>query len=41
MMQASEIRRLAEGLLSVALAAARAQMAHFGTGMTVERKDAG
>jgi len=38
MMQASEIRRLAEGLLSVALAAARAQMAHFGTGMEVERK---
>jgi len=37
-MQASEIRRLAEGLLSVALAAARAQMAHFGTGMAVERK---
>jgi 3'(2'), 5'-bisphosphate nucleotidase len=37
-MQASEIRRLAEGLLSVALAAARAQMAHFGTGMEVERK---
>jgi 3'(2'), 5'-bisphosphate nucleotidase len=38
MMQASEIRRLAEGLLSVALAAARAQMAHFGTGVAVERK---
>jgi 3'(2'), 5'-bisphosphate nucleotidase len=38
MMQASEIRRLAEGLLSVALAAARAQMAHFGTGMEVQRK---
>jgi 3'(2'), 5'-bisphosphate nucleotidase len=37
-MQASEIRRLAEGLLSVALAAARAQMAHFGTGMAVESK---
>ena len=37
-MQASEIRRLAEGLLRVALAAARAQMAHFGTGMEVERK---
>ena len=37
-MQASEIRRLAEGLLSVALAAARAQMAHFGTGMEVEKK---
>jgi 3'(2'), 5'-bisphosphate nucleotidase len=37
-MQASEIRRLAEGLLSVALAAARAQMVHFGTGMAVERK---
>jgi 3'(2'), 5'-bisphosphate nucleotidase len=38
MMQASEIRHLAEGLLSVALAAARAQMAHFGTGMAVESK---
>jgi 3'(2'), 5'-bisphosphate nucleotidase len=37
-MQASEIRRLAEGLLSVALAAARAQMTHFGTGVAVERK---
>ena len=37
-MQASEIRRLAEGLLSVALAAARVQMAHFGTGVAVERK---
>lgn len=37
-MQASEIRRLAEGLLSVSMAAARAQMAHFGTGMAVERK---
>src|SRR5262249_52055373 len=37
-MQASEIRGLAEGLLEVALAAARALMAHFGTGMEVERK---
>jgi 3'(2'), 5'-bisphosphate nucleotidase len=37
-MQASEIRHLAEGLLSVALAAARVQMAHFGTGVEVERK---
>jgi 3'(2'), 5'-bisphosphate nucleotidase len=37
-MQASEIRRLAEGLLSVALAAARVQMAHFGTGVAVESK---
>lgn len=37
-MQTSEIRHLAEGLLSVALAAARAQMAHFGTGVEVERK---
>jgi 3'-phosphoadenosine 5'-phosphosulfate (PAPS) 3'-phosphatase len=34
----AKFRRLAEGLLSVALAAARAQMAHFGTGMEVERK---
>jgi 3'(2'), 5'-bisphosphate nucleotidase len=37
-MQASEIRSLAEGLLEVALAAARGLMAHFGTGMDVERK---
>jgi 3'(2'), 5'-bisphosphate nucleotidase len=37
-MQASEIRRLAEGLLSVALAAARVQMAHFGAGVEVEKK---
>ncbi|HEY7084501.1 MAG TPA: 3'(2'),5'-bisphosphate nucleotidase CysQ [Hyphomicrobiaceae bacterium] len=37
-MQASEIRNLAEGLLEVALAAARGLMAHFGTGMDVERK---
>jgi len=37
-MQASEIRCLAEGLLSVALAAARVQMAHFGTGVAVEKK---
>jgi len=37
-MQASEVRRLGEGLLEVALAAARALMAHFGTGMEVERK---
>jgi len=37
-MQASEIRDLAEGLLEVALCAARALMAHFGTGIAVERK---
>ena len=37
-MQASEIRRLAEGLLSVALAAARVQMSHFGAGIEVEKK---
>jgi len=37
-MQASEIRCLGEGLLAVALAAARALMSHFGTGMEVERK---
>ncbi|HJU32561.1 MAG TPA: 3'(2'),5'-bisphosphate nucleotidase CysQ [Hyphomicrobiaceae bacterium] len=37
-MHASEIRRLAEELLSVALAAARAQMAHFGAGVAVEHK---
>jgi 3'(2'), 5'-bisphosphate nucleotidase len=37
-MQASEIDRLAEGLLSVALAAARVQMAHFAAGVAVERK---
>jgi 3'(2'), 5'-bisphosphate nucleotidase len=37
-MHASEIRRLADGLVSVALAAARVQMVHFGAGVTVERK---
>jgi 3'(2'), 5'-bisphosphate nucleotidase len=37
-MQASDIRGLADGLLEVALAAARALMTHFGTGMEVERK---
>jgi 3'(2'), 5'-bisphosphate nucleotidase len=37
-MQASEMRGLAEGLLEVAQAAARALMAHFGTGVEVERK---
>jgi len=37
-MQASEIRGLADGLLEVALAAARALMTHFGTGMEVKRK---
>ena len=37
-MQASEIRGLADGLLEVALAAARALMTHFGTGMEVTRK---
>src|SRR5262245_42006100 len=37
-MQASEILRLAEGLLEVALAAARVLMAHFGTAIQVERK---
>jgi len=37
-MQASEMKRLAEGLLSVALAAARVQMSYFGSGVAVERK---
>ena len=37
-MQASEMRRLAEGLLGVALAAARVQMSYFGSGVAVERK---
>jgi 3'(2'), 5'-bisphosphate nucleotidase len=37
-MQAREIEGLAEGLLSVALAAARVQMAHFAAGVAVERK---
>ena len=37
-MHATEMRALAEGLLSVALAAARLQMAHFSTGVAVETK---
>jgi 3'(2'), 5'-bisphosphate nucleotidase len=37
-MHASEMTRLAEGLLVVALAAARVQMAYFDAGVTVERK---
>ena len=37
-MHAREIRHLAEELLPVALAAARAQMAHFATGVEVTRK---
>ena len=37
-MQASEMRRLAEGLLGVALAAARVQMTYFASGVAVERK---
>lgn len=37
-MQASEMKALAEGLLSVALAAARVQMAHFAAGVAVETK---
>jgi 3'(2'), 5'-bisphosphate nucleotidase len=37
-MHASEIEHLAEGLFGVAMAAARLQMAHFGSGVTVERK---
>ena len=37
-MQATEMRALAEGLLSVALAAARLQMTHFSTGVAVETK---
>ena len=37
-MQPSEMKRLAEGLLSVALAAARVQMSYFNSDMAVERK---
>lgn len=37
-MGAGDIERLAEGLLSVALAAARVQMAHFAQGVSVEIK---
>ena len=37
-MHASEMTRLAEGLLGVALAAARVQMSYFGSGVAVERK---
>jgi 3'(2'), 5'-bisphosphate nucleotidase len=37
-MRASEIRNLANGLFPVALAAARVQMAHFRSGVEVERK---
>lgn len=37
-MHASDMRRLAEDLLSVALAAARVQMSYFGAGVEVERK---
>jgi len=37
-MHASEIEGLAEGLFTVALEAGRAQMSHFGTGVTVETK---
>ena len=37
-MQATEMNALAEGLLSVVLAAARVQMAHFGAGVAVEIK---
>jgi|RhiMetdeSRZDD1v2_1073273.scaffolds.fasta_scaffold217344_2 3'(2'), 5'-bisphosphate nucleotidase len=37
-MHANEFARLAEGLLSVVLAAGRVQMAHFATGVTVELK---
>jgi 3'(2'), 5'-bisphosphate nucleotidase len=37
-MHASEIERLAEDLLGVALAAARVQMAHFRSGVAVETK---
>jgi len=37
-MQASELKLLAEGLLSVALAAARVQMAHFAAGVAVTTK---
>jgi 3'(2'), 5'-bisphosphate nucleotidase len=37
-MQAADMKELAEALLSVALAAARVQMAHFAAGVTVETK---
>src|SRR5262249_21915750 len=37
-MHASEVKRLAEGLLGVALSAGRVQMAHFKRGVRVERK---
>jgi 3'(2'), 5'-bisphosphate nucleotidase len=37
-MQASDLKMLAEGLLGVALAAARVQMAHFAAGVTSTRK---
>jgi 3'(2'), 5'-bisphosphate nucleotidase len=37
-MDAKEARSLADGLLSVVLAAARVQMRHFGSGLTVEKK---
>ena len=37
-MQAAEMKELAEALLSVTLAAARVQMAHFAAGVTVETK---
>jgi 3'(2'), 5'-bisphosphate nucleotidase len=37
-MQAGDVRELAEGLLSVALAAARVQMAHFAAGVEAEIK---
>jgi len=37
-MQAREVKSLAEGLLGVALAAARVQMSYFGSGVAVERK---
>jgi 3'(2'), 5'-bisphosphate nucleotidase len=37
-MHVNDIERLAEGLLSVALAAGRVQMAHFGAGVAVETK---
>ena len=37
-MHASDMRRLAEDLLSVALAAARVQMSYFNSGVAVERK---
>jgi 3'(2'), 5'-bisphosphate nucleotidase len=37
-MQASEFRRLAEGLLGPVLAAGRVQMRHFGAGVAVETK---